>query len=55
MAAVLRPENEMKPEIALKARVVHEETFQAVTPDERQRMSAFEKRLAVRGLRSGHW
>lgn len=55
-AAVLRPENELKPEVALKARVVHDDdTFRAVTPDERQHLSAFEKRLTARGLRSGRW
>jgi hypothetical protein len=54
-AAVLRPENEMKPEITLRARIVHRETFETLTPEERQRMSAFEKKLAAMGLRSGRW
>jgi hypothetical protein len=54
-AAVLRPENEMKPEITLRARVVHQETFQATTPQERERMSAFEKKLTAVGLKAGHW
>ena len=54
-AAVLRPANEMKPEITLRARVQHAEAFQAVTADERQRMSAFEKKLVALGLRAGHW
>jgi hypothetical protein len=54
-AAVLRPENEMKPEVTLRARVVHLKTFETVTPEDRQRMSAFEKKLAAMGLRAGHW
>ena len=54
-AAVLRPENEMQPEVALRARVVHPETFQAVTPGERDKIAAFEKKLVAMGLRAGHW
>jgi hypothetical protein len=54
-AAVLRPENEMQPEVALRARVVHPETFQAVTPGERDKMATFEKKLVAMGLRAGHW
>ena len=50
-AAVLRPENEMQPEVALRARIRHKEAFQAVTADERQRMSAFEKKISALGLR----
>ena len=54
-AAVLRPENEMQPEIALRARVRHNEAFEPLTADERQRMSAFEKTISAMGLRAGHW
>jgi hypothetical protein len=54
-AAVLRPENEMQPEVSLRARIVHPETFQAVTPAERDHMAAFEKRLGAMGLKAGHW
>ena len=53
--AVLRPENEMQPEVALRAHVRHKGAFQAVTADERERMSAFEKKVAAMGLRAGHW
>ena len=54
-AAVLRPSNKLQPEIALRASVRHKEAFQAVNADERQQMSAFEKKLAAAGLRAGHW
>ncbi|HEY6548318.1 MAG TPA: hypothetical protein VI589_10445 [Vicinamibacteria bacterium] len=54
-AAVLRPENEMQPEIALRARVRHSEAFEPVTADERQRIAAFEKKISAMGLRAGHW
>jgi hypothetical protein len=55
-AAHLRPENEMEPEIALRARVVHgDDLWKAVTPEERQGMSAFEKKLVAQGLKAGHW
>jgi hypothetical protein len=54
-AAVLRPENKMEPEISLRARVRHKEAFQPVTGDERERMSAFEKKISALGLRAGHW
>jgi hypothetical protein len=54
-AAVLRPENEMQPEIALRARVRHKEAFEPLTADERARMSAFEKKISAMGLRAGHW
>lgn len=54
-AAVLRPANKLQPEIALRASVRHKEGFQAVKADERQRMSAFEKRITAMGLRAGHW
>ena len=54
-AAVLRPQNEMKPEITLRAHVTHKSTFEAVTPGERDRLAAFEKKLVGMGLRAGHW
>ena len=52
-AAVLRPENEMQPEVALRARVVHPETFQAVTPGERDKMAAFEREARGQGPQGG--
>jgi hypothetical protein len=55
-AAYLRPENEMEPEIGLRARVFHgDEYFKAPTADERKRMSAVERRLKEMGLRADHW
>ena len=56
IAAYLRRENEMKPEIGLRARVFHgDEYFKAVTPDERKRLSEVERRLTGMGLRAEHW
>jgi hypothetical protein len=55
-AAYLRPENEMEPEIGLRARVFHgDEYFKAVTPDESKRLAAVERRLKEMGLRAEHW
>ena len=55
-AAVLRPANELKPEVVLTARVFHkDDSFAAVTPEERERLHAFEKKLVALGLRQGHW
>jgi hypothetical protein len=54
-AAVLRPENEMIPEVALRARVRHKEAFQPLTAGEREGMAAFEKKLSALGLKAGHW
>jgi hypothetical protein len=56
IAAYLRRENEMKPEIGLRARVFHgDEYFKAVTPDERTKLFEAEQRLTSMGLRAGHW
>jgi hypothetical protein len=55
-AAYLRQENEMEPEIGLRARVFHgDEYFKVATPDENKRMSAVEGRLKAMGLRADHW
>ncbi len=55
-AAYIRPENEMKPEVGLRARVFHGgDYFTATTVDERTRLSAAERKLVERGLRAGHW
>jgi hypothetical protein len=54
-AAVLRPENEMIPEVALRARIRHKEAWKPLTAGEREGMSAFEKKLSALGLRAGHW
>jgi hypothetical protein len=55
-AAILRPENEMQPEISLRARLFHgDDYFAAVTDDERARISDVDRKLAALGLRMGHW
>jgi hypothetical protein len=55
-AAFFRPESQMKPEIALVARVFHGDSYLAeVTPDERDRFAAVAKRLTEMGLKQGHW
>lgn len=55
-AAVLRPENELKPEIALLARVFHgDDTFAEVTQEERDKLHEATKRLTEMGLKQGHW
>ena len=56
VAAYLRPENELKPEIGLRARVFHGDAyFKAVTDDERKRLSAVARQLEATGLRADHW
>ena len=55
-AVHLRRENELEPEINLRARVFHgDEYFKTLTPDERKRMSGVERRLKEMGLRPDHW
>jgi hypothetical protein len=51
----MRPENEMEPEVMLTARVEHSSADAAVTPAERDALSAFTKKLVTMGLRAGHW
>jgi len=54
--AVLRPENELKPEISLTWRIFHKDEYlKAVTAEDREGMSGLEKRLTERGLKRGHW
>jgi hypothetical protein len=56
MAAVLRPENQMQPEVTLRARIFHaDDLWKAVTPGDRDRREAFEKKLVAVGLKAGHW
>jgi hypothetical protein len=55
-AAIFRPENEMKPEVSLSARLYHgDDYFAEVTADEREGLSALTKRLTGMGLKQGHW
>ena len=54
--AVLRPENELKPEISLTWRIFHKDEYlKAVTAEDRDGMTGLEKRLSERGLKRGHW
>jgi hypothetical protein len=55
-AITLRPENELEPEVSLRARVFHgDDYFAAVTDDERTRMSDVDGKLTAMGLRRRHW
>lgn len=55
-AAVLRPENQMQPEVTLRARIFHaEDLWKAVTPGDRAALEAFSKKLVAVGLKAGHW
>ena len=53
---VLRPENELKPEVCLCWRIFHKDEYlKPVTAAERESLSQFEKRLHQLGLKRGHW
>ena len=55
-AAYLRPENQLKPEVGLRARVFHAgDFFKATTADERAGLTEAERKLITMGLRAGHW
>jgi hypothetical protein len=55
-AAVLRPENELRPELAVTWRIFHADQYlKPVTQEERQRLGQVEKQLSGLGLRQGHW
>lgn len=55
-AALLRPENEFKPEVGLTWRVTHEDEYlKAVSAEDRERLARLEKRLVALGLKHGHW
>jgi hypothetical protein len=53
-AALLRPENEFKPEVALTWRIFNPE-LTPVTAEDRERLAGLEKRLAALGLKRGRW
>jgi hypothetical protein len=56
VGAVMRQQNDLQPEVNLRARVFHaDEYFKAVTNEERDRLPAFEKRLTSLGLKHGRW
>jgi hypothetical protein len=51
-----RRENNFRPEVSVRARIVHEEDyFQPVDEDDRRRLRPLEDRLRELGLRPGHW
>jgi hypothetical protein len=54
-AAVLRPENESKPEVELMWRLFHPKEEDPLTAGDRERLSGLAKRLIAMGLRQGHW
>jgi len=56
MEIVMRPENELRPEVGLTLRIFHaDEYLKSVTSEEREGLARFEKRLVGMGLRQGHW
>lgn len=54
-SAVLRPENELKPEVVLTWRIFHPGGPTPVTAEERDRLALVEKRLAALGCKRGRW
>jgi hypothetical protein len=52
---VIRPENQMEPEIMLRARVEHPSATQTVTAGDKDALSAFTKKLVAMGLKAGRW
>jgi hypothetical protein len=56
LAAVMRKENDLQPEVNLRARLFHsDDYFASVSSDERARLHAFEKRIEALGLKAGRW
>ena len=53
--ARLRPENDLRPEVALTCRIFHPGEPTPVTAKDRERLASFEKRLAALGLKRGRW
>ena len=54
--ALLRPENEFKPEVGLTWRMSHKDEYlKTVTADDRESLARLEKRLVALGLKHGHW
>jgi hypothetical protein len=54
-AAVLRPENEFKPEVGLTWQIYYPGDPRATTEEDRERIADFEKRLAALGLKRSRW
>ena len=53
--ALLRPENEFKPEVGLTWSIFRPGEPVPVTAEERDRLASLEKRLAALGLKRGRW
>jgi hypothetical protein len=54
--AVLRPENDFKPEVGLTWRLFHRDKYLTpVTGADRERLAGLEKRLLAMGLKQGRW
>jgi len=53
--AMLRPENEFKPEVGLTWRILRSGQPTPATAEDRERLAALEKRLAALGLKRGRW
>jgi hypothetical protein len=53
--AMLRPENEFKPEVGLTWQIYYPGDPRATTDADRERIAEFEKRLAALGLKRGRW
>jgi hypothetical protein len=55
-AALLRPENEFKPEVGLTWRIFHANDYLTpVTTGDREHLAQLEKRLLALGLRQRAW
>lgn len=53
---MLRPENELKPEVCLSWRIFHKDEYlKPVTDADRESLALCEKRLRELGLKRGHW
>jgi hypothetical protein len=56
LAAVMRQQNKLQPEVNLRARVFHGDGyFTAVTQEERDRVPVLEEKIRNLGLRQGNW
>ena len=54
--AVLRPENELHPEVSLSFRIFHSDEYMTqVTDKDREGLSRVEKIFTAKGLKHGHW
>jgi len=56
LAAVMRQENKLQPEVNLRARVFHGDNYlSSVTNDDRNRVPVLEERIRTLGLRHQKW